>query len=247
MKTGLPVSLCALAAVLSAGPIESRAQGSMLDSLGIASRGTSRPFCYTNKAGAFFYGETNAPGAPGWEGFTVEGHTYLRDYVLELDGVPVDRRSALSTVFPDFIRREYPGGVVEEMMLADSIAAVIVTIRTPHPVEAAIIPIPGSGGSADVELKTGESSLSIARRNHMSRSAAENYPAWVTLYAPGFSPARRPSTRDGSFAPGALIAPKGKSHVIAIATGDTPDESLRLARFAERTRTELALRRRERM
>jgi glycogen debranching enzyme len=132
-------------------------------------------------------------------------------------------------------------------MLADSIDALIVTIRSPRPVEAAIIPISPGGGSADFEIKTGESALSVARRNHLSRSVAENYPAWITLSAPGFSPSALPSTRAGSFAPGALVSPRGKAHVIAIATGDTPEASLALARSAARSRSELALRRRGRM
>ena len=221
---------------------------SLLDSLGIRSRGRSRQFCYTNKAGAFFYGESNGASIAGWEGFTVEGHNYLEDYVLEIDGAPLDRLGSVATVFPDFLRREYPGGIVEELRPADSIAALTVTIVSPHPVEVKIVPfIQGSRTGADLETVGGESSITIARRNHMRRTAAENYPVWLSLCAPGFAPSKLTAVRAGAFSPGSLVAPRGKTHTIAIATGDSPEESLRLAGFAAGAWTRLAQSRRARM
>jgi glycogen debranching enzyme len=212
------------------------------------SRGGSRLFCYTNGTGAFFYGESNESNAPGWEGFAVEGHNYLEDYVLEVDGAPLDRRRSQATVFPDFLRREYPGGIVEELRPADSVAALLVTIASPRPVEVKIIPLTGGGrNGSDFETLAGESSLTIARRSHMHRTAGENYPVWLSLFAPGFSPSVQTATLRGTFSPGSLVAPRRKTHAMAFATGDTPEASLGLARIAAGARIALAQSRRARM
>ena len=242
------VLICSLVTI-SCGLTRGAPEGkSPLDSLGIVCRGGPRTFCYTNRAGAFFYGETSRPSAPGWEGFTVEGHVFIEDYALEVDGVTLDRSAALSTVFPDFLRREYPGGIVEELRPADSIAAFVVTVTSPRPVEMKFIPLPGGAkGGADVLTKAGESSISIARKSHTHRTTQENFPVWVSLYAPGFSPDSSPGGGPESHAPGSLVAPRGKLHIVAAATGDTKGEALALARFAASTRTGLALRRRARM
>jgi glycogen debranching enzyme len=252
MKRHSVLFACALIAVACGGtrafPSHPSQLASPLDSLGIRSRGSSRQFCYTNKAGAFFYGESNRSGTTGWEGFTVEGHNYLEDYVLEIDGAPLDRMGSVATVFPDFLRREYPGGIVEELRPADSIAALTVTVVSPGPVEVKIIPFLTGGRTArDFETIGGEASITIARRNHMRRTAAENYPVWLSLCAPGFSPSTLTAARAGAFSPGSLVAPRRKTHTIAIATGDSPEESLRLARYAAGAGTRLAQSRRARM
>ena len=241
------VTFCALA--LAAAAIQARSsppRPTSLDSLGITARGSSRPFCYTNRGGAFFYGESNRANSPGWEGFHDEGHSYLQDYTLEIDGVRLDRAAARATIYPDYIRREYPGGIVEEMHPADSIAAFIVTVTSPRPIEVRFTPVPGGGGG-DFETRGGESSVSLARRNHLRRGAGEDYPAWITFFAPGFSPSVPPSAAQGMYTPPSLAAPRGKSRTIAVAVGDTPGASEQLARFAAREWPALARRRRARM
>jgi len=239
---------CALFLTACAHPAAFASNASPLDSLGIISRGGSRPYCYTNKSGAFFYGESNGANTPGWEGFTVQGHNYLEDYELVIDGAPLDRTGAVATVFPDFLRREYPGGIIEELRPADSIAAFIVTVSSPHPVELTVIPfIAGERGPAAFETRTDESAILFARRNHMRRTDAENYPVWLSLFAPGFSPAAKTAARAGAFSPGSLTVTRKKTHAIAFATGDTYEESLRLARFAAERWSAIAQSRRVRM
>ena len=239
-----PLALILFIVTVSTGLTRGTPGGtSPLDTLGIACRGVSRAFCYTNKAGAFLYGETNRPSAPGWEGFTVGGHTLLEDYALEVDGVPLDRSTALATVFPDYLRREYPGGITEELRPFDSIAAFIVTLTSPRPVEVKFIPIPGGGnGSAETRAEAGESSISFSAGRG---NPGEKSPAWISLYAPGFSPDT--GTAPGSRSPGSLVAGRGKRHTIAAAAGDTKRESLTLARLAASTAAELSARRRRRM
>jgi glycogen debranching enzyme len=232
-------------AVASAG---ASTPASPLDRLGIRSRGSSRPFCYTNKAGAFFYGQSNGVNTPGWEGFTVQGHNYLEDYALLIDGASLDRGESVATIFPDFLRREYPGGIVEELRPADSIAAIVITIASPRPVEVKLIPfLQGGRTGADFETIADESSVTIARRDHIRRTAAENYPVWLSLFAPGCTPSVLTATRAAAFSPGSLVGTRRKTHTIAIATGDTREESLRLARYAAGAWITLARSRRTRM
>lgn len=256
MKHHPLLSACAIAVAASACAFSfpahpstgAPAEASPLDSLGIRSRGSSRPFCYTNKAGAFFYGESNKANTPGWEGFTVDGHNTLEDYALVIDGAPLDRGMSLATVFPDFLRREYPGGIVEELRPADSIAALVITIVSPRPVELKVLPfLPGGRTAAEFETITGESSVTIARRNHTARTAAENYPVWLSVYAPGCTPAVLTAPGAPLFSPGSLVGPRRKTQTIVIATGDTPEEALGLARSAASARVALARGRRARM
>jgi hypothetical protein len=248
MKRHAVLFAIALGAATCAGWSASPPHHPSLDSLGIRSQGSSRPFCFTNRAGAFFYGETNSANTPGWEGFTVEGHNFLQDYSLTIDGAPLDRETSVATTFPDFLRREYPGGIVEELRPADSIAAFVITIVSSRPVEVKVLPLLAGGRTGgETETVAGESSLSIARRNHMRRTAAEDYPVWLSLFAPGFTPSVPPAPRPAPFSPGSLVDPRRKTHTIAIATGDTPEESLRLARRAAVDRAALARSRRARM
>ncbi len=242
-------ALCAIV-LLAAAAHASRGPGrsSPLDSLGIHSTGISRPFCYTNKGGAFYYGESNGKNSPPWEGFRVEGHPYLEDYELEIDGAPLDRRTALAVIYPDYLAREYPGGIVEELRPADSLAVIVVTVTSPRPVEVKFTPFPGGGGTGeDLEVRAGLSSVSIARANHRRRTALEDYPAWMTAFGPGFSPATPGSTHAGRFSPPSLVAPRAKSRTIAIAVGDTPEASDNLARRAAAAAPALARARRLRM
>lgn len=240
--------IAAASSCMFALPPHLSAAASLLDSLGIRLRGSSRPFCYTNKAGAFYYGQSNSANTPGWEGFAVEGHNYLEDYALEIDGTALDRRKSVATIFPDFLRREYPGGIVEELRPADSIAAIVITIDSPHPVEVKLIPfLQGGRTEADFETIAGESSLTVARRNHNRRTAAENYPVWLSLFAPGCTPSVLTAARGAAFSPGSLVGTRRKTQTIAIATGDTREESLKLARYAAGAGITLARSRRARM
>lgn len=232
--------------MLALGKSAPAAPRSPLDSLGIRVEGISRLFSYTNKRGAFIYGETNRENSPGREGLTVEGENFLGDYLLVIDGVPADRGKSVVTVFPDFLRREYPGGIVEELRAADSMAAVTVTVVSYRPTEVKLVPLL-AGRSAEFETSTGESSLTIIRRTHPRRSPAENYPVSLTVFAPGFSPSGDAPPRAGWFTPGSLVGGTGKTHTIAFATGDSPVESLRRARFAAAENAAIAGSRRRRM
>jgi len=200
--------------------------GPALDALGIGTGETPRQFCYTNTTGAFYDGWTHPSPPTGWEGFFVEGHRVLEDYQVAVDGVPLDRTASADTVFPDFLRRVYRGGIVEELHPVDSIAAVVLTIASPRPVEIslrAVLPRDEYICSADT------SALLSAPRSHTVKAAGGSYPAWLCLFAPGSIPAAAP-TRSGSMSStGSLVVSRAKTCTAVIAAGETPGAALRVA------------------
>jgi len=202
-----------------------------LDTLGIVVRSPSREFAFTNKESAFLYGQTNSGNSTSWQGFNVFGHEFLDDYRISIDGKVLDRSRATTTVYPDYLRREYPGGIIEEVRPADSLALFFVTITAPRPVSAVCTPLLSDGHSAaDFETALSPGALLIARRNHLARSASENYPVWLVLYSPGFTPVSASDSSGAGFSPGILAAARAKRHTVAFAVGDRREETESMAR-----------------
>ncbi|HTO93919.1 MAG TPA: hypothetical protein VMM80_06085, partial [Bacteroidota bacterium] len=192
--------LAAQAPALAAGDGGVR---SPLDSLAITERGTPRQFCYTNGEGAFFDGWT-APAPPtGWEGFTVEGHRFIEDYEITVDGSPADRSLAVATIFPDYLRRVYPGGITEELHPVDSLAALVVTVTTLRPAEVTFRELLPRGAYT---CRTATSALLAAQAGHTERTVAENSAAWLCLYSPGCIPDSAPGERGRLSTPGVIAS-----------------------------------------
>ena len=116
--------------------------GPSLDRLGVEVRHhASRPFIYTNKQDASYYGETLGRNRVSWQGFTVRGHEFLDDYDIVVNGTTLDRSSALNVVvYPDHLERTYPGGLIEEFWPVDSLAMVGIHLRSPRPIAAGFVP-----------------------------------------------------------------------------------------------------------
>jgi hypothetical protein len=220
------------AAVLLLLPFHAPGAPPSLDRLGIDVRGGSRPFVYTNKQSAFFYGETGDRHRESWEGFNVFGHEFLDDYLLIVNGRVLERSEAVrTTVYPDHLVREYPGGIIEQLRPVDSIAAIGLLITASHPVSVVFVPLFSDGRSKDdyvVEMHDG--AALVARTNHRSRTAAEDYPVWVACAGKGFDPDTI-TTRDGSrFSPVRLASGRaGKTHILAFAVGDNTTGALKAA------------------
>ena len=80
----------------------------------------SKPFVFTDRATAFYFGETGKFNCGGHEGFYIGERKFLNDYLLLQAGNPVKRNEAKKvTVFFDRIRREYEDGFCEELALLD--------------------------------------------------------------------------------------------------------------------------------
>lgn len=93
----------------------------------------SRPFVMTNKASAFFYGETGKIRHDGHQGFYVLEQKFLDDYLIFLNDNLLDRNQADSIkVFPDHISRFYRKDIVENIYLLDQLNCLVIEISSPH-------------------------------------------------------------------------------------------------------------------
>jgi len=202
-----------------------------LDSLAIEATGPSREFSYTNKETAFYYGETTAENTSSWQGFNVFGHEFLDDYGLLVDGEILPRSSAAKvTVYPDFLTREYPGGIVEQLRIVDGVALFGVMITSPKPIEVGIVPYFTDGRNTDYyEIRLSEATALVARKNHLVRDDRNNYPAWLAIHGTNFAPQLHEQSRGAQFSPVMLYARRSKTHIISFAVADTEDEALKLA------------------
>jgi hypothetical protein len=203
---------------------------SLLDMLAIEVKGQSRPFVYTNKESAFLYGETGGDNTTGWQGFNVYGHEFLDDYMILVDGIPLHRSSALQTqVFPDMLVRYYPGGITEEVRMADSLALFAVTLHSPRRVDVDVIPYFTDGRTADeYDLVPAHESAFVARRAHHERTAESNYPVWLGIGGRGCTAAERDERHGHQFSPIRLHAEKDTIHTVGFAVADTRDEAEQL-------------------
>ncbi|NOZ62469.1 MAG: hypothetical protein GXO74_12400 [Calditrichaeota bacterium] len=94
----------------------------------------SRPFVFTDRAAAFFYGETAQLNHNGHQGFFIGEKKYLADYLLFKGNKRIMRSSARKIiVFPDRIVREYSCGLSEELTLLDLENVLLLTFNSiPH-------------------------------------------------------------------------------------------------------------------
>lgn len=221
---------------------------SLPDSLAIVVRGASREFAYTNKGDAFLYGETNDAFRPGWQGFSVFGHRFLDDYLLSADGRMLDRSTAVTTVYPDYLRRAYPGGIIEELHPVDSLPCFAVTVTAPRPTVFSVAPLRSDGrAGGDFVVQRSPAMLSVARRTHLARSAQENYPVWLSVHADGGTPVDSTYSRGARFGPGALVSPRVRTLTVCFAVGDERSQTDTLARVTARRLPALIAERRSRM
>lgn len=80
-----------------------------VDRLGIGdSAAENREFSYTDKQTGYFYGRTHADGNDAYfAGWNVAAKRLFHDYALFVDGVPLLRRTAAVTTYPDRLERDY--------------------------------------------------------------------------------------------------------------------------------------------
>ena len=203
-----------------------------LDHLAIDVKGgTSREFLYTNKESGFYYGNTGGANTSSWQGFNVGGHEFLDDYLLLVDGSPLDRATATRTrVYPDYLERTYPGGITEQLRPIDGKAACGLIITSPKPIEIAIVPLFADGHtSEDFSIELRDHTLLISRITHPRRTPEQDYPVWLAVGGAGFLPDTTAQHAGTSFSPARMISRKGKTHVLAVAVGDESDETASLA------------------
>jgi len=220
----LLAALCGTGMTISAGP--------SLDRLGVEVRYASRPFIYTNKQDASYYGETHTRNRVSWQGFTVRGHEFLDDYDIVVNGATLDRSAALNVVvYPDHLERTYPGGLVEEFWPVDSLAMVGVHLRSPRPIAAGFVPYFTDGrrtADYNVRLKSGVALL--ARSTHLARTASADYPVWLAIGARRALPETVVVASGRQFSPVRLSGLLARTHVFSFAVANTPDQAEAMVR-----------------
>ncbi len=187
-------------------------------------RDTSREFCYTNKESAFYYGETNTGNKNSWQGFNVYGHEFLDDYALILDGHLLDRKSVESTfMFPDYLIRNYPGGITEELHPVDSLAMFVLVITAPESVALGVIPYFTDAPSLrSFEIRGEDGTTLIANTRHLLRSVQEDYPVWLAIKGPGFTSHKNEVRNRSQCSPLVMQATRTRKHVLAFFVADNP-------------------------
>jgi glycogen debranching enzyme len=231
MKHRTPAGSILVLLLCSASTVVPQAK-SPIDNMAIEVTGASRTFVYTNKQSAHYYGETSALNSSGWMGFTVYGRKFIDDYLLVVNGEVLERSTALTTtVYPDYLVRNYPGGITEQLRIVDSVAMFAIMVTSPKPVELGVLLLFSDAHSADAfALHLSEGTASLARNNHLMRSAREDFPVWLTVYGKGFLPQAKQFIRGGFFSPVMLAAKRSRTHILSVAVADGQQVAEKLAR-----------------
>lgn len=193
----------------------------------------SRPFVYTNKVAAYFYGEAAGPHTSGWQGFNVRGFTFIDDWHWTTSAGALGSGSfAMASIRPDYAVRRYEGGLEERITLLDGKDALLIVPAGSEPLT--LQPLLNDGRSADYyELRAEGSALLVARKNHMERTGPGDHPVWLAVKAAaGVATVTGQVVEAGGakpsmFAPGelAMDAPAP----VAVAVADTAEDALALA------------------
>ena len=204
----------------------------LLDKIAVRVTEASREFVFTNKQDAYLYGETGAQNRNSWQGFNVFGRKFIDDYTVIVDGKTMERSSASEViVYPDYLERRYPGGIVEQVRMCDSVPMFALILTSVKPVEFTIMPSVSDARTVEeLERVISDGTGSFARRNHLRRSASDNYPAWVAIYGNGFLPELSESGHGNSFTPMRFSSRRSKTKMISFAVAETRNDAEAMAR-----------------
>ncbi len=148
--------------------------------------GDSTTFFFTNKTTGFYYGEARRLSSSPHQGFNLLGQEYFEDYLLEFNGVPLERRAAEVWIYPDRLRRKYSSpAIFEEIFLLDSLNVLAVKVVSPSPGTLDFIPaFSGSHRAGDFEQswQSGAGMFLIGQRSLLNRQSEILFPAWAAVY-----------------------------------------------------------------
>lgn len=215
------------------------AQQERLETLGIAVKAdASRPFLYTNKEAAYFYGEAAGPHRTAWQGFNVRGFVVLDDWAWQTRKGGSNAESVQrATIYPDHAERCYTSGLCEKVTLLDRLNALVLVpqgrAQTFQPLVA------DSRDPAYFDIRAVGDVLLVARRNRAEGEDA----LWLAVHARGARAEVSPVVVDGAGVDGARLAPghlrlRGKAPVV-LAVAATPEKAAAQAREVGRTHVAL--------
>lgn len=219
----------------------------------------ARPYIFTDKHAAYFYGEAAGPHQSAWQGFNVRGFVFADDWAwATASGVlgPNDRTDA--TVWPDRAVQTYAGDFAETVTLLDSVAVLLVEPEPQkgsvgavafHPLLADV----RRAGDVDLDLdvRADGDALLIMRRAHPERRSETDYPVWLGVVSTGAEASLRDTLVETGGVDGAIRSPGAirlsAPAPIALAVADTPEDAAALAREALAGAAERKAERRARM
>ncbi|MCI0515287.1 hypothetical protein L0128_18895 [candidate division KSB1 bacterium] len=171
--------------------------------------GQNQVFMLTNSGRGFYFGHTGGTNQLLAEGFNVQNQEYLDDYLLKVNDEILDRQTASVEIYPDRIRRYYARHQLsEEIHLDRQENLLIITLRSQPRQAISCYPLisePAAAQAYIVHWQENDHLLFLARKKHLIRSTAEDYPVWLgmaTLPEPVFVPEERtPKSRPSGLAP----------------------------------------------
>ncbi len=214
----------------------------------------SREVVYTNKEAGFFFTETHLPHRSGWHGWHVYAQEILEDYLLTIDGKPLERTSVnLAFVVPHQFTRVYTPGVLETVTLLDSLNVLAVELSQLKGNLLSIHPLfRGAEDFTEYVVKQVDHALLIASRRNLESGGTPGVPAWIgityTDTGNGSTRATGSLSAHGAFAPAGLqIALDDPTVTVLLVAGSNETETLALANSVRETYRDLITRRAERM
>ncbi len=223
---------------------------SLVEELAIEVAGRSREFAYTNKQTAYFYGETSSEHKNAWQGFNASGTKFLDDYAIWVDGKKLNRATARTIVYPDYLKRMYANGIVEELRLADSVALFSITVTSPKATSIQVFPIfKRHRGLKGLTLVARQKGILLGRRDLLEKK--NGMPAWLGMHGVGLSPEINPTKSPRPVSELVLSSRNRTVHRIAFVAANSVDagegmlasylESPEIFHAARRTRMETLL------
>jgi predicted glycogen debranching enzyme len=216
--------------------------------------GGSREIAFTNKEAGVFYTETNGSHRTGWQGWRIMSVEMMEDYRIRIDGREINKQDALRTlVYPHQMVREYNGGITETVTFVDSIDALTVEVKCDSANIVEIRPVFSDAQSIEeYEKDFQQQTLLLAKKKHLTRTGAENYPVWlgVTIVTRNgkLSQRSQPLFVNRMFSPASLATTVRHGSVTAIfAFGDTKEQAIKLTGFLSRKYMSHILKRKSRM
>ena len=103
--------------------------------------GADRPYFYSNRSDSYWYGESNGVHANASQGWSYRRQLIFNDLFIAVDGQPLNRSRARTTITPLGMIREYPGrGVTERLYFPDGVHALIVEVTADSRRDISLLP-----------------------------------------------------------------------------------------------------------
>jgi glycogen debranching enzyme len=208
----------------------------LVERIGIEVQDESREFAYTNKQTAFYYGETSSKNKSSWQGFNVFAHEFLEDYLIYADGVPVQKKNIKSVVvYPHQLKRRYKDGTLETVTLLDSLPVLTVVLKFSNSAQIKILPLFSDYKNlSDYVIDYVQGVLLIARKNHLQQTESQNYPVWLGIGLDQLTQINNDEFNDvADYSPVNISSiEKNRNIKIAIAVGNTKEETIELVRYS---------------